>query len=675
MGNAYTAVADDVYSIYYNPAGRASVPRPELGSAYAKLYPGLSDNSNISNTFLGYAQPYGEHGGFGAALNYFTLDSLYRETSIFGSYGHELVKDKLDGGLSLKYLNRGLNAGALATQPIGPTGQVVLGTDKVLTNSSHSNWDADTGLLYRVDQRWTVGLAVQHLLEPNIAFGSASDPLARNYKIGGAYKTPFSLLSAELDNTTSPDLKRDLTATLAAEKWLPTLQFGTFGIRGALSAGTRDYRQMNFGLSYKIYKMEFDYGMSVPISGISGTFGTQRIGLTFYFGSSRVAEPLISEALLENMGQLAGAGTPEYHAVLAEMGRYQQVALEGVLSQARILTSEGRFADAYDSLRQAVAISSGDAKLSTNASRLKAVAVIYPEVRNFAVDPIAAAVYESILNFVSGHDEAALNSLAYAKSIATADDKIGYLQSIVKGMVQESAAIAAQAKPAPAAAAPAAVPAPPMIQPVELSITSAPAASQGAQAVAVATPTPTAQAPVAMSSAPAVAESNLPAQPGQDAVDAAVQSDLMLMAESLTNRQYGKVLELGRQVVKLAPDNATAHLRMGTAYYALKLYPQAIESLRKAMGLTQDAKVRKTLNSYLKAIAQVASQKPRSRNSASPQEIENLYNAGVEFYTQGRLSEARRMFQRMLELDSENIPASKALKRVEAEMRESGEGK
>ena len=52
---------------------------------------------------------------------------------------------------------------------------------------------------------------------------------------------------------------------------------------------------------------------------------------------------------------------------------------------------------------------------------------------------------------------------------------------------------------------------------------------------------------------------------------------------------------------------------------------------------------------------------------------QRLYDAGVEFYAQGRLSEAAQMFRKMLEVDPENVSARRALKRVEAEMIQSGE--
>ncbi len=54
VGGAYTALGDDVGSIYYNPAGLASVLTNELNVTYLSIYQG------INYEFLAYAYPLGE---------------------------------------------------------------------------------------------------------------------------------------------------------------------------------------------------------------------------------------------------------------------------------------------------------------------------------------------------------------------------------------------------------------------------------------------------------------------------------------------------------------------------------------------------------------------------------------------------------------------------------------
>ena len=128
MGNAYTALADDVYAVYYNPAGLATMDRPQLATTYSRLFTGLSDNSNLQNSFLAFAKPIqqGRQGAFGLAWNYFSLDSLYREMSFSGSYSRRLfaeqVRSGLYAGMTLKLLNRSLGETGVAENAFNDTG-------------------------------------------------------------------------------------------------------------------------------------------------------------------------------------------------------------------------------------------------------------------------------------------------------------------------------------------------------------------------------------------------------------------------------------------------------------------------------------------------------------------------------------------------------------------------
>jgi hypothetical protein len=54
VGGAYTAMGDDIGTIYYNPAGLASVLTNELNVTYISLYQG------VNYEFLAYAYPVGE---------------------------------------------------------------------------------------------------------------------------------------------------------------------------------------------------------------------------------------------------------------------------------------------------------------------------------------------------------------------------------------------------------------------------------------------------------------------------------------------------------------------------------------------------------------------------------------------------------------------------------------
>lgn len=115
LGNAFVPVADDVYTIYYNPAGLGTLERPEAGTSYSLLYPGLTDGSNINTSFVAWAQPLkeGKYGTLGAAWNAFSVNSsIYREDSFYLSYGRLIWNSseygELFAGATAKYLRRSL---------------------------------------------------------------------------------------------------------------------------------------------------------------------------------------------------------------------------------------------------------------------------------------------------------------------------------------------------------------------------------------------------------------------------------------------------------------------------------------------------------------------------------------------------------------------------------------
>jgi tetratricopeptide (TPR) repeat protein len=618
MSNAYTAVADDVYSVYYNPAGLATLERPMLATSYSKLLGGLSDNSNLQNSFIAYEQPIknGDQGVVGGAWNYFTLDSLYRETSLYGTYARALRQDFFVGG-SLKYLNRSVGGVAAANQPLNATGQVVPGAvDPVLQRSSKSNMDLDVGALYRLRPRWTLGLAIQHLTEPNVAF-DGSDKLGRNVKLGGSYKTPFSTLSTDLGFIKAPDGSMDKSVSFAAEKWLPTLMHGSFGVRGGLAVGSRSYRQLSAGVSYKVYKMQFDYGFAMPLGGISKTYGTHRMGLTYHFGRPRAAQPAFGEAVLENLRELADVGTPEFKYQMEDLALFKRTAIEEFLRQAKVDVGAGRFADALEKLQQALSMKPNDAKISASLDRLQAAAAIFPEVKDFATDAAQAALYEGILEYLIGSDKQAIRKLAYAQSIAPSDERIETMLQMLEakaGVIRDASLPVAAPKAAP---------------------------TMGAEKV--------------------------------------VGGTLALMEVALRERDWEKVIKFAGQVLELDPANVQAYKRLGAAYYAQKRYPEALKALRSAYKLEEDSDQKKSLRSYIEALQtlmerrareSVTPKQPRAQEKPlrTPQEIERLYEAGVDLYAQGRLSEAATLFTRILELEPGNVSARRALDRIQAEM-------
>ncbi len=629
LGNAYTGVADDVYSVYYNPAGLSTLERPEFGTTYSKLMTGLSDGSNIQNSFMAYAHPIeeGRRGTVGAGWNYFTAGGLYTESQFIGSYARPIFAatdpDRYYLGGSLKMLSRSIGGTGEAANAINNTGVATNTPDPVLAKASKTNIDSDLGFLWRVRPRWTVGVMIQHLMEPNIGF-SDNDRLGRNLKFGGAYKTPFSTLSADLRMQAAPDGTTDKIAAVAAEKWLPTLLHGSFGVRGSMSLGSRDFRQMAMGLSYKVGSMQFDYGFALPLGGMNATSGSHRMGLTLRFGRSRQSEEAFNEAILENLRDLAQVGTPEFHYQLEQLAQYKRTAIDELLRQAKLDAGAGRYADASDKLTQAQSLTPDDAGMKQSQERMKLVAEIFPTITGYKTDAAQAALYEGAFQFVAGNAKSALQKVVYAGILNSSDGRIERLAQAIEeksGLTRDKVAPVFKAEP-------------------KVEVAEAPRG-----------------------------------------VEKLVGGLMALMEVAMRERDFERVVKLANEILQVDPVNGTAFKRLGSSLYALKRNADALNALRAALRLEKDSEERGRLKGYIGAITSLI-EKARQESSArtvartaSPKQIEDLYDSGVALYSQGKLDEAAATFRKLLNMEPNNVPARRALDRVQTEILQTGGGR
>ncbi len=115
LGGCQAAVSGDVSSLYWNPAGIASIQRSSFMASYMDYVAGISHN------FVGYVQPMGVQGSFGVSVvylssgkmevttidepdgtgNYFDVNDL----AIGLTYGR-YITDRFLGGFTLKYIQQ-----------------------------------------------------------------------------------------------------------------------------------------------------------------------------------------------------------------------------------------------------------------------------------------------------------------------------------------------------------------------------------------------------------------------------------------------------------------------------------------------------------------------------------------------------------------------------------------
>ena len=429
MGDAFTALADDAYAPYYNPAGLAQIDRGQLSAAYSRLYVGLGDGSDIGSSQIYYALPLArgkKNRTLGFGLDRLSLSSVYVEQALTGAFGMKVLEresgSQLMVGLSAKYLTRSFTAPPEAENSC--TGlSCNQGADPVLSGEkSKSTYDADLGLLYRLPKKFQIGLAIQHLMSPNVAF-SGSDKLERAINLGLAYKSLWMSLLAEVrtKKTSSGASGRDYV--FAAERYYPTLDYGQFGLRGSLGMGSDEWRQMTFGASYRVNKIQTDYAYMLPVGAVKGNSGTHRVSLSFHFGAP-TGEEEISRDLLEQAKRLREHG-PEYGYEYSQELKPQDLS-DPRLAEVRTLIEDRKYRLAQKALSDYAVKQPLSAKLLRLSNRLTLTAYFHADLPE-PKDKYDTNIVASLRSFLYGEDRLSLLHGSYAFSMKPEEARMQHL--------------------------------------------------------------------------------------------------------------------------------------------------------------------------------------------------------------------------------------------------------
>jgi len=178
MGETFTAVADDLNTIYYNPAGLATVNK-EASITY------LKELSDTYYTSLSLGHKLDNNRCLGATVFMFKAGSIdipvgnntYQTVSIEDdylvtlSYAKTTPSNNLALGMNFKYLNSTLIEKYTATAMM-----------------------MDLGLLYKIPfvNGLTFGAAAQNI-GAQITYGTVGEPLPATYRTGLAYRLPGAL--------------------------------------------------------------------------------------------------------------------------------------------------------------------------------------------------------------------------------------------------------------------------------------------------------------------------------------------------------------------------------------------------------------------------------------------------------------------------------------------------
>lgn len=288
MGNAFTGVADDASTVYYNPAGIARIRGVEVGACYSQYYPGLTYDGGIGDGFLAYAQPLaGDIGAAGIGYLERRASDLYTERTVIFSYGKEFKRTKpFSLGVSVKCLFKSYKQEYDTTNPsqLDPVFQ---------KGDSALGLSIDIGGLYRLSDAVSMGIFLGNVNQPNIAL-AGSDPVPFALKCGFSFR-----LGSEGDyvmNTDASYRDGDYKVGIGIESWIALrsgrIELDEFekrddlaGWRAGFAFGSGNYKVLSAGASYRFTRPDFqaDYAFIYPVESVKNTWGTHRIALTARF--------------------------------------------------------------------------------------------------------------------------------------------------------------------------------------------------------------------------------------------------------------------------------------------------------------------------------------------------------------------------------------------------------
>ena len=272
MGGAFTAVADDAFAPFWNPAGLVQLGHTELATMRLN-YPVENVNSNL----LSLAWPIPKI-PWSATLAFSYLDTgeanLYKEKTVLFSYGqdfYDLIKLPLALGVGVKqliivYYNY---------DPAEPLFRVGAGTSGVAISP---------GLIYQFTPNLKLALVFDNIYSSNLSINQnerEEDQNTNNANIG--YR--FGVTQTFFHDGTKDSIKTEhassfglVSAEMIREKFTQSVsvdqfRIGTewwvkwFALRAGINFSTRQARNGTIGFGYRtavseIIGMQFDYAFS-----------------------------------------------------------------------------------------------------------------------------------------------------------------------------------------------------------------------------------------------------------------------------------------------------------------------------------------------------------------------------------------------------------------------------
>jgi hypothetical protein len=255
LGEAYTALADDVNAVAWNPAGLTGVTSPQFTATQGQML------QEFDQSFVAGAYPF-PWGTLGFGVTSLSVDGIEKRAAdtdaADGTFGAE------DTAYNLSYARRfGENLSA---------GVSVVYLRQALDGRSASAMGGNLGLQWVTPHRpLTVGLALRHL-GTKVKFDQEGDPLPMTPSLGAAWRHGRLNLTADVRQPRDEDVSFGGGAEFLQP--LPSLEMSV-AVRGGYNSAATDVTEGMSGVSagFGVTWRQWGFDMAwAPYGALGQTF-------------------------------------------------------------------------------------------------------------------------------------------------------------------------------------------------------------------------------------------------------------------------------------------------------------------------------------------------------------------------------------------------------------------
>lgn len=607
--------------ISVNPAASSFIKRPVVGAEYENLYPNLTDGSKLTRNILTYSQQ-SEFYGYGAGVEDFSLDSLYKERIYLFNYSKKFRNDWF-GGFNFRLLQKKYGSDDYTNNAIGSDGVASGKMDPLFgaNGFKKSGYTFDVGVSRIFMNSWYLSGAVSYLTSPDVSL-SGGDKRKPTFTMGASFERHLVTVGSMFrfhdgDYSTSVGFERGLQNRL-------------FKVRGGLSIGNSQVRLLSVGFGYvHLNQFLLDYAWTYPLVGLKETGGRHRFSISVYLGKEEEevleegpALPEVEQYLEKAREAVAGGDwltavsfSKKVLSLEPENDEAKEILSKSIaelrnfskpfIDEGMYFLEKGKFNIAEVKFNTALSINPDDEVLKENCLKIKKITRIIPQA--VKKDKISRLLRIAVNAYINDDVMLALNASIYASQI----DFSGIGSKLRDLMKREY---------------------PSRYQQIKL-----------------------------------VAGINL------------VEQKLYVALKNIYNARYDIAIMECDDVLKLEPENILAMTRLGSAYYALGNKTQAVSVWTKALEYEPDNKdILDFLGLSGKTVKSVYKKKKESEASAK-KTVKDSYLHGIAAMKRGEFEKAKSLFEKSLSrkvydkssLDYQKKSSSK-LKECEEKLKKKG---